>query len=141
MTAWSTQYAVVGFAGYHTLDKQLTPGLFEYITEPITRIWMQQALSSLNMKPVNWTQPAGVKTQSSYVQQAFSDYGAEFPGPSTDLYPSWYKGQNSGSPAETIDKVSGYLATSCTPSLASETVGGGTNASFSIDIFYPKAVA
>lgn len=141
MTAWSTQYAVVGFAGYHTLDKQLTPGLFEYITEPITRVWMQQALSSLNMKPVNWTQPAGVKTQSSYVQQAFSDYGAEFPGPSTDLYPSWYKGQNSGSPAETIDKVSGYLATSCTPSLASETVGGGTNASFSIDIFYPKAVA
>jgi penicillin-binding protein 1A len=140
MTAWSTQYAVVGFAGYHTLDKQLTPGLFEYITEPITRTWMQQALSALDMKPVNWTEPSGIKAEPSYVQQAFSDYGAEFPGPSTDLYPSWYKGENSGTPAETIDKVSGYLATSCTPSLADETVGGGYNASFSIDIFYPKQV-
>ena len=140
MTAWSTQYAVVGFAGYHTLDKQLTPGLFEHITEPITKTWLQQALTALNTKPVNWTQPSGVKTEPSYVQQGFADYGAEFPGPSTDLYPSWYKGQNSGSPAETVDAVSGYLATSCTPTLAQETLGGGSHASFSIDIFYPKQV-
>lgn len=139
MTAWNTQYAVVGFAGYHTLNVQLTPGLFETITEPITRTWLEQALGALNEKPVNWTAPAGIKTVAGYVQQGFSDYGAEFPGPVDDVYPSWYVGKGSGGTEQTIDKVSGFLATSCTPSLARETVGGASSGSFSIDIFYPKA--
>lgn len=140
MTAWTTQYAVVGFAGYHTLNVQLTPGLFEAITEPITRSWLEQALGALNEKPVNWTAPAGIKTLPSYVQQGFSDYGAEFPGPSTDIYPSWYAAKSSSTPAQTTDKVSGFLATSCTPSLAQQTSGGGVTSSFDIDIFYPKTV-
>lgn len=140
MTAWSTQYAVIGFAGYHTLDQPLEEGHFEDITEPITRTWMEQALDALHIKPVNWTQPAGVKSEPSYVQQYFSDYGAEFPGPSKDIYPSWYSGNNGGGKSsETTDKVSGLLATSCTPALAKQMVSGTSDdSSFSIDIFYPK---
>jgi membrane peptidoglycan carboxypeptidase len=141
MTAWSTQYAVIGFAGYHTLDQPLEEGHFEDITEPITRTWMEQALTALHTKPVNWTQPSNVKSIAGYVQRVSTGYGAEVPGPTDDLYPSWYTGKNSGSTAETIDKVSGLLATSCTPSLAKETVGGANDASFSIDTFYPKTVA
>jgi membrane peptidoglycan carboxypeptidase len=139
MTAWTTQYAVAAFAGYHTLDKQLTAGLFETITEPISRTWLDQALGSLSEKPANWTAPAGIKTVAGYSQQYYSNYGQEFPGPVDDVYPSWYSGKGSNIPASTIDKVSGYLATSCTPSLARQTIGGGSNSSFSIDIFYPKS--
>jgi penicillin-binding protein 1A len=138
MTAWSTQYAVIGFVGYHTLDKPLEEGHFEDITEPITRTWMEQALTALHTKPVNWTQPAGIKSVAGYSQEYFSDYGAEFPGPRDDLYPSWYSGNSSGTKSETIDKVSGLLATSCTPTLAKETIDGYSGSSFSIDIFYPK---
>ncbi|MEI9914359.1 MAG: transglycosylase domain-containing protein, partial [Candidatus Saccharibacteria bacterium] len=141
MTAWTTQYAVVAFAGYHTLDKQLTAGLFETITEPISRTWLQQAISSSNQKPVNWTAPAGIKTIAGYSQQSYSNYGQEFPGPASDLYPSWYTGKGSSVAASTTDKVSGLLATSCTPALAKNTVGGGASSSSVIDIFYPKSYA
>lgn len=138
MTAWSTQYAVIGFAGYHTLNKPLEEGHFEDITEPITRTWMEQALTALHTKPVNWTQPSNVKSVAGFVQRVSTGYGAEVPGPTNDLYPSWFTGKNSGtSSAETIDKVSGLKATSCTPPLARETVGGAADSSFSIDIFYP----
>jgi membrane peptidoglycan carboxypeptidase len=137
MTAWSTQYAVIGFAGYHTLDKPLEEGHFEDITEPITRTWMEQALTALHTKPINWIAPKDVKSVAGFVQRVSTGYGAEVPGPTNDLYPSWYAGKNSGSSSETIDKVSGLLATSCTPSAAKETVGGSNDSSFSIDIFYP----
>ena len=141
MTAWSTQYAVIGFAGYHTLDKPLAEGHFENITEPITRTWMEQALDALHTKPVNWVKPSNVKSIAGYVERVSTGYGAEVPGPTDDLYPSWYTGKNSGTKSETIDKVSGFLATSCTPALAKETLGGADDASFSIDIFYPKSYA
>jgi membrane peptidoglycan carboxypeptidase len=141
MTAWSTQYAVIGFAGYHTLDKALEEGHFEDITEPITKTWMEQALTALHTKPVNWVQPSNVKSIAGFVQRVSTGYGAEVPGPTDDLYPSWYTGKNSGSSSQTIDKVSGLEATSCTPADAKETVGGASDSSFSIDIFYPKTVA
>lgn len=140
MTAWSTQYAVIGFAGYHTLDQPLEEGHFEDITEPITRTWMEQALTALHEKPVNWTQPTNVKSIAGYIQRTSTGYGAEVPGPTDDLYPSWYTGKNSGTKSETIDKVSGFLATSCTPSLARETTYDGDDSSYSVDIFYPKIV-
>jgi penicillin-binding protein 1A len=138
MTAWSTQYAVIGFAGYHTLDKPLEEGHFEDITEPITKTWMEQALTALHTKPVNWVQPSNVKSIAGFVQRVSTGYGAEVPGPTNDLYPSWYVNKGSGSgKSETIDKVSGLQATSCTPPLAQETTGGASDSSFSIDIFYP----
>jgi membrane peptidoglycan carboxypeptidase len=139
MTAWSSQYAVIGFAGYHTLDQPLEEGHFEDITEPITRTWMEQALNALHTKPVNWTKPSDVKTVAGFVQRVSTGYGAEVPGPTDDLYPAWYTGKNSGGDSlETIDKVSGLKATSCTPALAKESVGGYDDNSFSIDIFYPR---
>jgi membrane peptidoglycan carboxypeptidase len=137
MTAWNTQYAVIGFAGYHTLNKPLEEGHFEDITEPITRTWIEQALDALNTKPVNWTQPKDIKTASSYVQRVTTGFGAEVPGPSTDFYPSWYvgSGANGKTTSATIDKVSGKLATSCTPAAAKEYVSNSNVASWNIDIF------
>jgi membrane peptidoglycan carboxypeptidase len=139
MTAWSSQYAVIGFAGYHTLNKALEEGHFEDITEPITRTWMEQALTALHTTPVNWVQPKDIKVLPGFVQRVTTGFGAEVPGPTDDLYPSWYTGKNSGSTTatETLDKVSGLEATSCTPALAKETVGGSANSSFSVDLFYP----
>ncbi len=137
MTAWSSQYAVIGFAGYHTLNKPLIEGHFEDITEPLTRNLMEQALDALNTKPINWVQPKDIKVLPSFVQRVSTGFGAEVPGPSTDLYPSWYIGKNSGATSETIDRVSGLVATSCTPAAAREYVGGASSGSDSIDIFYP----
>jgi membrane peptidoglycan carboxypeptidase len=142
MTAWSTQYAVIGFAGYHTLDQPLEEGHFEDITEPITKTWMEQALDALHTKPINWVQPSNIKTIAGFVQRVSTGYGAEVPGPTDDVYPSWYTSKNGSSSAtEKIDKVSSLLATSCTPADAVEDVGGASDGSFSIDIFYPKAYA
>jgi len=139
MTAWNTQYAVIGFAGYHTLDKPLEEGHFEDITEPITKTWLEQALTALHTKPVNWTAPKDIKTLPGYVQTVSTGYGAEVPGPTDDLYPSWYVGgssSNKKSAAQTIDKVSGLTATSCTPSLAKEVIySGGSSSSWNVDIF------
>lgn len=139
MTAWSTQYAVIGFAGYHTLDKPLEEGHFEDITEPITRTWLEQALNALNTKPVNWTKPTGVKSLPGYIQEVSTGYGAEVPGPTDELYPSWFIGGNTSksSSSQTIDKVSGLLATSCTPPLAREVAGGGGGSAndWNVDIF------
>ncbi len=138
MTAWSTQYAVIGFAGYHTLDQPLTAGHMEDITEPLTRTWMEQALTAENIKPVNWQQPKDIKVLPGFVQTVNTGFGAEVPGPVNDLYPSWYTGRGSGATSRVIDKVSGFDATSCTPPLARQTIGGGSSSSSSIDIFYPK---
>ncbi len=140
MTAWSTQYAVIGFAGYHTLNKALEEGHFEDITEPITRTWMEQALGSLDEKAVNWVQPADIKVGPAYIQRVTTGFGAEVPGPSTDLYPSWYTGSAVGASkttTETLDKVSGDLATTCTPPLAKESTTTQSTNQFSVDIFWP----
>jgi hypothetical protein len=138
MTAWNTQYAVIGFAGYHTLDKPLEEGHFEDITEPISRTWIEQALTALHTKPINWTAPSNVKTLPGYVQTVSTGFGAEVPGPTNDLYPSWYVGGGSTkkTTSQTIDKVSGLVATTCTPPLAREVLGGGGSTSnWNVDIF------
>ncbi|HUD06663.1 MAG TPA: transglycosylase domain-containing protein [Candidatus Saccharimonadales bacterium] len=138
MTAWTTQYSVVSWAGYHSRNVALTAGLSEVLTEPMTRTFMQDALSMLNEKPINWTQPAGIKVLPAYQQTAHIDYGDVEPGPSTDLYPSWYQ-EPSGSSSSSviIDKVSNLLATSCTPALARQTLNGQNTGKFSIDLFWP----
>ncbi len=140
MTAWTTQFAVVSWVGYHTRNLAMTAGGMEFMTEPLTRTWMEQALSTLNMKPVNWTQPSDIKVLPAYVQRTHVGLGSEEPGPTDEIFPSWYNGKNSNATSETIDRVSGLLATSCTPSLAKEVVGGANDTSFSADIFYPTFV-
>jgi hypothetical protein len=89
-------------------------------------------------KPVNWVQPADIKVLPSFQQTSHIDYGDEEPGPSTDLYPSWYVEPTSvKNVSQVIDKVSGGLATSCTPALAKETVGSQNENRYSIDLFWP----
>ena len=56
------------------------------------------------------------------------------PSPSTDLFPSWYVAKT-GKKTQTIDKVSGYVATSCTPDLAKETNANSNAATWNVDIF------
>jgi len=137
MTAWNTQYAVASWVGHHTRTKALTGGHMEYMTAPLTRDWMQGALTRLNTKPVNWEKPSGVKTQNAYVQRSHVGSNSIEPGPSQDLFPSWFVGKSGSTASATIDKVSGGLATSCTPESAKETVGGANDNSFSADDFYP----
>ncbi|MGF7228843.1 MAG: transglycosylase domain-containing protein [Candidatus Saccharibacteria bacterium] len=135
MTSWSTQYAVASWVGYHTRNVALTAGQMEHMTEPLTRGLMEYAHDQLNMKPVNWTAPSDIKTLPAYVLRGWDvSSGAVLPSSSTDIYPSWYQ-QKSGASSQTLDKVSGKLATSCTPDAAKETVGGANANVFSADIF------
>lgn len=133
MTSWSTQYAVVSWVGYHTRNKELSTGM-ERVTGPLTKGMMEYAHDQLNMKPVNWEKPAGVQTLPAYVVRSHVGLGSVEPSPTNDLFPSWYK-QKSGSSSQTIDKVSGKLATSCTPDAAKETRGGANANIYSADIF------
>jgi penicillin-binding protein 1A len=137
MTAWTTQYAVASWVGYHTRTVALS-GYMETLTIPLTRSWMEGALNMLGTTPVNWTQPSDIKVLPAYVQSRHVGEGDVEPGPSTDLFPSWYVGNSKQSKSATVDKVSGLLATSCTPALAKETTGsGGNDNAFSADIFWP----
>ncbi len=134
MTSWSTQYAAVSWVGYHTRNQPLS-GSMELITAPITRVWMQGAHDRLNMKPVNWVQPSGVKSLPAYVVSHHVGYGSIEPSPTNDLYPSWYTGNNKKSTNQTIDIVSNKIATDCTPARAKKNSGNANSNAFSIDIF------
>ncbi|MBX4190589.1 transglycosylase domain-containing protein, partial [Candidatus Saccharibacteria bacterium] len=137
MMSWTTQYAVGSWVGYHTRTRALTTAM-ENLTMPLTRTVMQYALDSLNTQPVNWTEPSGIQHLPAYVVRGHVGFGSIEPSPGTDLYPSWYKQRSASSQSVTIDKVSGKIATSCTPELAKQQLGGNAapNA-FSIDVFYP----
>ncbi|MGZ6005253.1 MAG: transglycosylase domain-containing protein [Candidatus Saccharimonadales bacterium] len=133
MTSWSPKYAVVSWVGNHTRHVELRTAM-EYLTEPLTRGWMEYAHKDL--KPVLWQKPSGVKSAPAFVVRNHIHYGDIEPSPSNDLYPSWYTGNsNKASSNKPIDIVSNKLATSCTPSLATKTGGNSNSNSFSIDIF------
>ncbi len=135
MMAWSTKYAVGTWVGYHTLNKALYTEM-ENVTGPVTRPVMEAALDSAGT-PVNWVQPAGIQTLPAYHSAvAYSTMG---PVTKTDIFPSWYKPKSGNGQSQVLDRVSGNLATSCTPPLAKTTVGGGnaTINQYSIDQFYP----
>jgi hypothetical protein len=89
-----------------------------------------------DVKPVNWTAPATVKTAPAFVVRNHVHFGDIEPSPTNDLYPGWYIGGGSvKNTAQTIDKVSGKVATSCTPAAAKENVTNANTASWNIDIF------
>lgn len=139
MTAWTTQYAVATWVGYHTRNRAMTAGQMEYMTEPLARGWLQYALDSLHEAPVNWKQPPDIKVLPTFSAMKSPGYGTEVPGPTTDLYPSWYQAPTkTGNTSDTIDKVSGMLATSCTPADAKITVTNGNANEFSIDPYHGK---
>lgn len=133
MTSWSTKYAVVSWVGNHTRHVTLSTAM-EYLTEPLTRGWMEAAHT--NVKPVNWVQPTDIKVLPAFIVRKHIHYGDVEPSPSTDLFPSWYQGKTSAvSSSQTIDKVSGALATSCTPPLAKETAANSDASGWNVDIF------
>jgi membrane peptidoglycan carboxypeptidase len=136
MMSWNTQYAVGSWVGYHTRNKSLNASGMEFITLPLTRTVMQYALDNLHTTPVNWTAPTGLQTLPAF--KSLTAYSTQGPSPTTDIFPSWYKQRATSSKNVVIDKVSGKIATSCTPESAKQTTGGNSapNA-YSIDVFYP----
>lgn len=137
MMSWNTQFAVGSWVGYHTRNVALTT-FMENLTTPLTRGMMTYALDSLHGPPVNWTEPGGIKHLPAYVVQTHIGVGSVEPSPGSDIYPSWYQPKSTSNAApQTIDKVSGKIATDCTPALAKQNLSGSAAPnSFSIDVFY-----
>lgn len=139
MTSWSTKYATVSWVGNHTRNvdiEEITGAAMETLTEPLTFGMMQAA--SAGQTPVNWTQPKDIKVEPAFVVRNHIHYGDIEPSPSTDIFPSWYVGGGTSSgksSSQTLDKVSGATATSCTPADAKEVVNNANVASWNIDIF------
>ncbi len=137
MASWSTKFAVVSWVGNHkrNINIQAYGAQMETLTEPITRGLMEAAHTGVT--PVNWVQPAGVKVAAAYVLRGkISSNGEIVPSPSTDLFPSTYsKPTNFVASKQTFDKVSGKIATDCTPDLAKEVRSDSAAAQFSGDIF------
>ena len=131
MTSWSTQYAAVTWVGYHTRQKALTGGAMESLTGPVTKGWMEAAHA--NLKPENWVAPSGIKTLPAFVvRNKVSNLSEVVPSPSTDLFPSWYTPKG-GNTTQTTDRVSGRVATSCTPELARQTLGNSNANTWNVD--------
>lgn len=135
MTAWDTQFAVASWVGNHTRNQNLNTSM-EYLTEPITRPMIEAANATIS-KPVNWTQPADIKTAPAFVVRNHIHYGDIEPSPSADIFPSWYVGKSASgtATAQTIDKVSGKVATNCTPPAAKDNQTNANAASWNVDIF------
>ncbi len=135
MTSWSTKYATVSWVGNHTRHVTLNTSM-ENLTEPLTRGWMEYAHK--NVPASNWTAPATIKTAPAYVVRNHIHFGDIEPSPTNDLYPPWYVGGSGAnkSTAQTLDKVSNKVATSCTPAAAKEYVGNSNVAFWNIDIFH-----
>lgn len=133
MTSWSTKYAVVTWVGNHTRNVELKTSM-ERLTEPLARPWMEYAHDKEKVE--NWTQPKTIKTSPAFIVRNKISFGDVEPSPTNDLYPGWYVGGSGGrNNSATIDKVSGKLATNCTPPGARQSVSNGNAASWNIDIF------
>jgi len=132
MMSWNTKYTAGVWIGNYD---GMTPfaGDPEKATDPIMKQFMQGAIDSLgNVKPVNWAQPSDVKTLAAY--PSARPFNAESTPPSTDLFPAWYVGGKGSGSSQATDKVSGLLATSCTPPLARQN-GGSSNSQWNVDIY------
>lgn len=136
MTSWSTKYAVVTWVGNHTRNKELKSAM-EYLTTPLARGWMEAAHA--NVKASNWNPPSGIKTLPAFVIRSHVGIGSVEPSRATDFFPSWYQGKTNTATNDTIDKVSGKKATSCTPAGARDNQTNGNSNSFSVDIFVTGA--
>jgi hypothetical protein len=133
MMAWNTQFTAGIWVGNHTRNVPFNTAP-ENITDPIMKQFMQGALDTLgNTKPANWTQPNDIKVESAYVN-THRYLGQVVPSNGTDIFPSWYAGGKGGT-SKTIDKVSGLLATSCTPAGARQSNGDGSLATWNVDLF------
>lgn len=136
--AWNDQYAVGSWVGYHNRNRALS-GTMELMTTPLTRGLMTYMIDNSHLPAQTYAQPSDIKTAPAYVlNHKISSNGEIPPSPSMDIYPSWYVPKSGSSAAVTIDRVSNNIATSCTPPLAKEVLGGNSAPNqFSIDQFYP----
>lgn len=133
MTGYSSKYATSVWVGYHTRRQEMR-GFMETMTQPIWNGYMQGAHQGLEAK--NWDKPSGVQSLPAYVQRAHVGVASIEPGPSSDLFPAWYKNNKKKSTAKrTIDIVSNKLATECTPERARKEVTEAAADSFSGDPF------
>lgn len=133
MTSWSPKYAVVTWVGNHQRNINLNT-FMEQLTGPLASGWMEYAHK--NLTPTNWQQPSDIKVLPAFVvSHKVSRNFESVPSPQNDLFPSWYKAGAQSTSSQTIDKVSGKLATSCTPESAKQTQTGGNANSFSVDKF------
>jgi membrane peptidoglycan carboxypeptidase len=133
MMSFSPQYAAGVWTGYHNRNIEMS-GSMESMTQPILQGWMDGAHDPI--KPVEWVKPTDVQTLPAYIiHNHFSSQHEVVPSPAQDLFPAWYKPSSKASTPKTIDKVSGKLATSCTPDLAKDNQGGSNDNAFSADIF------
>lgn len=133
MMNWNAKYTTGIWIGNHTRNVAFNTSP-ENITDPIMKAFMQGAIDRLgDVKPQNWAQPSDIKTASAYVN-THKYLGQVVPSKSTDIYPSWYVGTTKSSSA-TIDKVSGKLATSCTPAAARQTSYNGNTSAWNVDLF------
>lgn len=132
MVAWNTKFTAGIWVGNHTRTTSYS-GQPEYMTDPIMKEFMQKALDTAG-PAVNWQQPAGIKTAAAYVNRVAVTGAQSAPSRSTDLFPSWYVGKAT-SKTQVLDKVSGKVATSCTPELAKQSSLNSNATSWNVDVF------
>lgn len=133
MMGTSAKYAAGVWVG-HGHRQVAFSGFMETMTLPIWQGWMNEAHNGLQVK--NWEQPSGVQKLQAYVVRSHVGNSSQEPSPEQDLFPSWYQQPKAnGGGTQSIDKVSEKLATACTPDLAKETRTGGSDSTFSADIF------
>lgn len=120
--AWTMGYStdlVTGVWAGNNNNKPMTSSA-STVSAPIWNSYMKEALKSYPNS--EFTRPAGIK------ELTLDANTGKLPTASTkqrrtDLFPSWYKPENvAGTQTGRIDKVSGKLATECTPPEAVETV-------------------
>lgn len=133
MVAWNTKYATAIWVGHHTRTKAYS-GFAENMTAPIMKGFMQAALDKAGPSK-NWEKPSDIKTLPAYVVRASTGAGQRVPSSSTDLFPSWYVGKNTGNTSQTTDKVTNKVATSCTPELAKMNSTNSNSSIWNVDLF------
>lgn len=135
MMGTSAKYAAGVWVGHYSRQVTFRERTFmETMTLPIWQGWMNAAHKDIQAK--NWDKPSGVQTLPAYVVRSHVGASSQEPSPDQDVFPSWYQQpKNNGGGTQSIDKVSEKLATSCTPELAKETRTGGSDSTFSADIF------
>jgi penicillin-binding protein 1A len=133
LVSWSKKYSAGIWVGNHTRTVPYY-GSPENMTAPIMKQFMQGAHDRAGAAD-NWKQPEGVRVEPAFINRSKNGAGQIIPSRSTDLVPSWYVGKT-GAKAETIDRVSNKLATSCTPPLARQTTSGGNSVTQNnVDVF------
>jgi hypothetical protein len=133
MMSWNPKYTAGIWIGNHTRTIAFNTSP-ENITDPIMKAFMQGAIDNLGaVKAQQFIAPSDIKMEPAFVF-THRYLGQVVPSPSNDIFPSWYVGNTKSSTA-TLDKVSGKLATSCTPTLARLGSTNGNAATWNVDLF------